>query len=495
MSWAQFGLGIAVFGGLDYVTKLKRIRSHPELIIWIGFYGLFLISGLTNKGGNAYYLDDIRTKMPLWVIPAAVGLMPALKFRDLQVILHVFLASLCIASVVVIGIRLGYGIERAEDFRDFSPFVSHIRLAICLVLGIFISVYLITADADKIRYFRKILYYGLSVFLFVTLLMLNSFTAWPVLFGAFSAFGVHQLLKVRSKKIRLGFGIGLLLLLILGLAYPIIEYQEYRYKEPIPLNPEKKTFSGNLYTHDPTYPFYENGRAVGMYISETELRETWRKRSKLNPDSLDLRGQPMMYTLKRYLTSRGLRKDREGVEALSEHDIQSIENGYANYLYAEPFAIRGRLREIFWEFEMYRSSKDPNNKSLSTRLELWRASVHILAENPLGIGAGNVRKVLERQLEEQHSGLRYFGNYGPHNQYLATALALGIPGIIWMILCILMPLLRVQRILRLPAMICLGILATACLTEDMFETQTAVTFSVFWIVLWNGVGKETAVET
>lgn len=495
MSWAQFGLGIAVFGGLEYKAKITRLLRRPEFLIWIGFYGLFLLSGLKNSGGNEYYLNDIRTKMPLWVLPAALGLMPALTFRDLKLILHFFLVSLLIASVFVIGIRLGFGTERAEDFRDLSPFVSHIRLAISVVLGVFLSFYLTRRSSENLRFFSVYLYRALIVYLLFILLILNTFTAWPVFLGALLAVGFYQFLKITSVKFRVGLGVTSVVFTFLVVCYLVYEYQDFKYKEPLPKSPELKTASGNIYTHDSVYPFYENGHAVGMYVCEDELRAAWRKRSTMNLDSLDLRGQPLLYTLKRYLSSRGFRKDKEGVESLSNHDIQSVENGYANYLYAESFAVRGRLREIFWEFEMYRSSKDPNDKSLSTRIELWKASIQIVSGNPLGVGSGNVRKALERQLEEQHSGLRYYRTFGPHNQYFATAIALGIPGMMWMLFCLMIPVFKVQKSLKLPSIICSGILLVACVNEDMFETQTAVTFAVFWILLWNGVGKEPFIES
>ncbi|MGQ3015176.1 MAG: hypothetical protein ACT6QS_15800, partial [Flavobacteriales bacterium] len=41
MSIAQFGFGVAVFGGLNYLEKLRRIGQNPTALAWIGLFLLF----------------------------------------------------------------------------------------------------------------------------------------------------------------------------------------------------------------------------------------------------------------------------------------------------------------------------------------------------------------------------------------------------------------------------------------------------------------------
>eukprot|EP01032_Pedospumella_encystans_P003350 gene3350-3955_t len=134
MSLAQFGFGISVFAVPDYGTKLKRLFKNPVALSWVGFYGLFLIGGLGSTDLN-YYLTDIRTKMPLWVLPAALAFMPALTRRQHALVLHFFVAG-CVVAMLAGWYNLFTG--AVVDRRDLSPLLSHIRLGLYLVLSLFI---------------------------------------------------------------------------------------------------------------------------------------------------------------------------------------------------------------------------------------------------------------------------------------------------------------------------------------------------------------------
>ncbi|GAB1450152.1 hypothetical protein MASR2M47_02080 [Draconibacterium sp.] len=98
---------------------------------------------------------------------------------------------------------------------------------------------------------------------------------------------------------------------------------------------DKKTASGNYYSHDFDNLSVENGRYTYLYICDDEMRVEWNKISKIKYDDGMPSGYPMYTIIYRYLTSKGLRKDAEGIKSLTPKDIQNIEHGITNVIFQE----------------------------------------------------------------------------------------------------------------------------------------------------------------
>ena len=81
------------------------------------------------------------------------------------------------------------------------------------------------------------------------------------------------------------------------------------------------------------------------------------------------------------MTSKGLRKDKEGVEALTIKDIQNIENGIANYLYTQGIGVESRLMKILFEYNNYMRTGDPSGHSVMQRVEYWKTAKQIIDKN------------------------------------------------------------------------------------------------------------------
>ncbi len=64
-------------------------------------------------------------------------------------------------------------------------------------------------------------------------------------------------------------------------------------------------------------------------------------------------------TLIRYLTSIDLRKDAQGVAALSDWDIHMIEQGVANFNYLKNPGLRVRILKILMGYDVYKKTGDP----------------------------------------------------------------------------------------------------------------------------------------
>ena len=97
-------------------------------------------------------------------------------------------------------------------------------------------------------------------------------------------------------------------------------------------------------------------------IAEMELVTAWNKASNIPFYAFDKRGQEIKYTIYRYMTSMGLRKDANSLSQLQRADVIRIENGETTYLKYNLF--EKRLRSLIFEFQQYKQTKNPNNQTL-----------------------------------------------------------------------------------------------------------------------------------
>src|SRR5690554_8189860 len=94
----------------------------------------------------------------------------------------------------------------------------------------------------------------------------------------------------------------------------------------------ERTVYGHLYYHDTTAAWFENGHHVISYIAGDELRESWAKRSDVDFDTTFNEKYSLESILIRYMASKGLKKDRDGMLLMTDHDIQNVEKGVPTIL-------------------------------------------------------------------------------------------------------------------------------------------------------------------
>jgi hypothetical protein len=241
------------------------------------------------------------------------------------------------------------------------------------------------------------------------------------------------------------------------------------------------TKRGNIYTHDTTNFETENGNYIWHNICEKELEEEWNKKSSLNYHSKDLKGNDLKYTLIRFLTSKGLNKDAEGVNALSKEEVNAIEKGTANVNYMGILNPMERVRKILWELDLYLKGGNPSGHSVVQRIEFWKAALGIIKENFLfGVGTGDVLKAFDEEYEKINSPLTKEYRLRSHNQFLAIGTAFGIVGIIWFLFSLFYPLLHEKKFNDYFYITFFTIAFLSMLAEDTLETQAGVTFFSFF---------------
>ena len=239
------------------------------------------------------------------------------------------------------------------------------------------------------------------------------------------------------------------------------------------------TVNNNPYYHDTLNTQIENGEFVWLYVSQEELMQEWEKRSAIPYDSLDNKGQPMYGTLIRFLTSKHLRKDSMGLAALSDDEIQRIENGQTGVQMNK--GVITRLNAFLMEYRIYSEGGDPNGHSLIQRIEHLKAAVGIIENHWIaGVGAGDVPQAFTDQYARMNSRLTEEHQHRSHNQFLTIWVGLGIVGLILFILLLVWPFFEIKTKDYFMIMVLLSLIIS-CLFQDFIETQAGVTiFGLFY---------------
>src|SRR5690606_9449265 len=136
------------------------------------------------------------------------------------------------------------------------------------------------------------------------------------------------------------------------------------------------------------------------------------------------KSQELQTTLIRFLTSKGLNKDSEGVYSLSDEEVRSVEKVITNVEDQQISNLRSRISEIFWEYETYKLYGNPGGHSVTQRIEFWKASMGIWQKNLIiGVGTGDLDNEFKKYYAENNSVLNERWQLRSHNQYLSIAVA------------------------------------------------------------------------
>ena len=237
---------------------------------------------------------------------------------------------------------------------------------------------------------------------------------------------------------------------------------------------------GNAYYHDLKSTFKENGNFIWLNVCDVELEVAWNKRSSIKYTDNDAKGNPLQTTLIRFLSSKNLSKDFDGMAALTEDEIKAIERGVSNVNYQNLSNVGSRIQQTFWEIDLYKATGDANGHSLTQRFEYWKASWNVIKQNWLvGAGTGDLEKELFAEYDKMHSKLAIEYRLHPHNQFLSIALCFGIVGLLWFLFSLFYPMIKLKKHHDFLYLAFFIILICSFFTEDTLETQAGVTFYAF----------------
>jgi O-antigen ligase len=138
-----------------------------------------------------------------------------------------------------------------------------------------------------------------------------------------------------------------------------------------------------------------------------------------------------------------------------------------------------RLEKMQSQMDESYSNEAPN--SVTMRKVIWESAVEIIAEHPLiGVGTGDVNDALKNKYRQKNLIWPLNDDLNAHNQYLQTAIAVGIPGLLIFIFSLLYGC-RITYSKRHELYLVFLLLFVFCnITECMLEEEAGVVFFAFF---------------
>ena len=488
--------GSAGVGGIcfrhDFKSKFSRFFHNKAAVLLVAFY-LMHVVGIFWTSDFEYALKDLRVKLPILVMPFVLSSMEPLDRKRFDFVMLVYVLSVFVATLFS---SASYWRHDYEDIREISRFISHIRFCLNIVFCIGIIGYYVfkmrisrgngvPAFNLKVAANQFLMYFLLWWFVY-QIYIFESLSGYVILTVVVIISVVFAFLRwKKGRGWRIVVGVSALAILLIGTVVMVHQIKPLLRVEKVDFNTlEKKTFYGNDYWHDTICNPIEDGKYVGLYYCRKELQEAWPQRSNLPLDGTTTNGEDLEATLARYLTSKNLRKDAQGVMALSDEDIRNIEQGVANYNNWKHSGLHARLSSTLFEYNLYRRFNNPNGGSLAQRIEFTRASFHIIGQHPwFGVGTGDVPQAFSQAYDEIHSPLKEEFRFRAHNQYLAITVAFGLVGLAFFLFVLVYPWLSSKRNHIYLYLVFLCIMLFSMFPEDTLETQAGATLFAFFEAL------------
>ncbi|HNW97045.1 MAG TPA: O-antigen ligase family protein [Bacteroidales bacterium] len=476
ISIGEILLAISWLWGGNFRLRIQSFFKNKTALIISSLFLLHLL-GLIYTSDFDYAFKDLRIKFPLLLLPFIISTSEQLDNKKFHALILVTIISAFISTLFSM---YNYFTMQFSDIRDICVFVSHIRLSLLICFSVFSLLYFIFKTNHK-RYI-KILFALLVIWFVIFLIILESFTGLIILFICFLILLIIQVFRERRTFLKVGIVFIIILIPTILFFYINSFYKTYFTKPVIKeKHLELYTLSGNRYDHDTLSNDVENGYYVWIYICEPEIRKEWNKRSNYKYDETDKKGQGIKYTLRRFLTSKGLRKDSVGVSMLTDTEVNAVENGIADVNLLQLHSLESRIYETLWEIENYRETNDPNGHSLLQRYEYWKVSLLIIEKNYLiGVGTGDMNEAFEKQYEDMQTRLDEKWRLRSHNQFLSIAVGFGIIGFLWFLLVILFPIFIKKYRTNFFYLIFFLIIFISMFTEDTIESQIGLTLYAFF---------------
>ncbi len=477
MSLAQFYLVGLWLLDKRLLDKWREFFNNRAAVVLVSIYLIHVI-GLLWTTDFHYAAKDLRVKLPLLALPVIVATSPKISRRVFHYLILIFITANVAGSFFSMRELLT---KEIFEIREISLFISHIRFSLNICVATFAGLYLVFGS----RFFKKPVKATLLIlviWLMVFLGIMESVTGILIVMLVSTLFILLTIYFSDKLWLKNVLFVVLITAPILIFLYLSRLYDDYNPDSPfIYEGMDITTSRGNYYAHDTTFKGAENGNWIGQYIHYGELAETWNERSDMDINGPDKSGQHLRFTLIRYLTSKGLRKDADGVYALSDEDILHIENGIANVKNVTESSIRKRIRTIVWEIMLYRKSGYLSGHSVAQRIEFWNAAVRIISKNFwLGTGTGDIDRAFKDKYNEMNSQLEQQFRWRAHNQYISMLATLGIFGFLWFLFAMIYPARRLSMYSDYYYLVFFTILMLSMLTEDTLETQAGATFFAFF---------------
>jgi hypothetical protein len=469
----------------NFKEKWQIIKSRKSLMIIGSIYLIHLI-GLINTQDFNYAFHDLKIKLPLLVLPLVIGTSPALERIQLKWILVFFTCAVLAGTIISASVLFNIVPYQFSDVREISLFVDHIRFSLLINIAIFSLLYIILSGEFKLMKWEYIAYSLVSAWLILFLVMLQALTGLFVfVITGFLLFWIY-VRNIKHIIIRWFLAVFMITAILISVSYLTKVISRFYTVEQINKDQiDKFTINGNPYEHDFSKGQFENGNYVWLYICEKEIQNEWNRRSSLTYDGKDLKGHEIKYTIIRYLTSKGFRKDSLGVSRLTDEDIRLIENGTANYIYGKKLSIYPKIYEVIWQIDVFRRGENPSGHSVTQRILYLQAGIEIIKQKFwFGTGTGDVKDAFTKYYDESGSKLDKKWRLRAHNQYITFFLTFGVFGFIWIMVSLIYPAFLEKKWKDYFFIMFFIIGFLSMLNEDTLETHIGNSFFSFFYALF-----------
>ncbi|MEM7162053.1 MAG: O-antigen ligase family protein [Bacteroidota bacterium] len=461
----------ALLTDFSFAFKFKKFFAKKGLVFIVCIF-LIHVLGLIFTQDFDYALKDLRIKLPLLALPIIMAGAPNLKQSGREWLIKVFILSLFVSSLISFYVIFT---ERPADLRVAMLFSSHIRIGLMIALALFLIFHL-WKNQGKIW---KVLFVLIGSWLIYFLYKAQLTTGLMVFFIAALTLAVKWSISNWERGMS-----RILILGNLGIAVFVFVYfsalrnSYFEAKDDLK-SLEQLSPKGEKYIHNTESTYRENGYRVDIYWAPKEIESGWNKIANKGLNEKDDLGQMIKSTLKRYMTSKGLRKDASGLDSLTNVDIKNILSGKTNYLQDEWNPIQKRFNELAFEWTNYENRGNPSGNSLFMRTEFWKAGWSVFKSNFFfGTGSGDVRNEVLSEYERNGTLLTENYRYRIHNQYLTFAATFGVFGLLLLMAFLFYPVLFEKKTYIYFAFVLIW--ALSFLTEDTLETQVGATFYAFF---------------
>jgi hypothetical protein len=484
---------VSIFGGIILATaliedswknKIQRFKNRRSLLLIPAIFIIYLMSSLfTGKNGSGWY--DIQKSLFFLVIPTAFIFGKEINNRQRRFVFYAFAFSILLSTIVAL-FRWYFTVE-TENFNVHKiGLISHIRFSFQLILIIWFLLFLLQNNFNSFQILAKT---GISILILYFLSFLffqQSLTGIIAFAGSLTFISILFIFKL-NRILKILFFVLLITIITIPILYVSQVVRAFYNVERVDVNSvEKYTKAGNLYQHDFKNPMVENGNYVNIYVCKKEMREVWNSRSEIKYDSIGTNGYILSSTLIRYLTSKGERKDAEGVKSLTPQDIENVENGIANVIYqSRKYSLYPRIYETVWEYYVYTHTGDANYQSFSQRIEFAKAAILLIKENLwFGVGTGNWKAEFKKVYRVNNPKLKEKLYASSHNQYLNYMVKFGVVGFLLILFFLIYPVIKTRTYTDTLFIVFLVFMFFANFADSNFESHMGSSFFLFFYSLF-----------
>lgn len=468
----------------NWESRFYKLKNHKSLFVFLAIFFLYII-WLPFNENHMLGLKDLVMKLPLLFIPVILVTSESLDASKIRLLLRFFIGSVVFSSLISIAVYYNLTGYKVSDVREISIFIPHVHFSMLIIIAILTILHWIKSEGRMIGK-HHMLYVIIIVWLIFFLFLLKSLTGVVVLGLTMFVLILILLNTIENQFLKVWLIIVMYAIPFFSVVTLLNAYNTF-YEEKDNLSSlESHTQNGMPYYHDSLSRHIENGYRVMIYLCEPELEQQWGKRSQMDINGQDYKGQNLKHTLIRYMTSKGLRKDSAGIWQLTNTDIRNIENGMTNFIFQNNWSLYPRIYETIWEIHNYRITGSTSESSFIQRFEYLAVAFDFIKEKFwFGTGNADVSLLFEKYYSNHSRSADYTQDY-VHNQYLRTMMAFGLVGFLIFVAAFLLPPFMERRWPSYYFLMTFLIFFLYFFNEDVLETGVGVNMMAFFysLFLW-----------